>query len=61
MSADEYFTPAQIAKRLQITERTIYRWLDDKQLKGVKLGRVWRVKAKDLEDFLRERENVQND
>ncbi len=54
---EEYLTPAEIAKRLKITERTVYRWLDAGQLRGVKLGRVWRVRTNDLEKFLKEREN----
>jgi excisionase family DNA binding protein len=53
----EFLTPSQIAERLQIVERTVYRWLDAGELKGIKLGRVWRVRIQDFEDFLRAREN----
>jgi len=54
---EEYLTPIEIAKQLKITERTVYRWLDAGDLRGVKLGRVWRVRRNDLEKFLTEREN----
>lgn len=61
MVDQEYLTPAEIAKQLKITERTVYRWLDAGQLRGLKLGRVWRVRNSDLESFLKERENSPND
>lgn len=57
MVNEEYLTPIEIAKQLKITERTVYRWLDAGDLRGVKLGRVWRVRRNDLEKFLTEREN----
>lgn len=58
MADGVYLTAEQIATRLQITTRTIYRWLDSGTLKGVKLGKVWRVNADDFENFLKQRENT---
>lgn len=49
---EKLLTPAQVAERLQVTERTVYRWIDAKELKATKLGRVWRIKEEDLEAFL---------
>lgn len=54
---DQMLTPAQVAERLQVTERTVYRWLDAGELKGVKLGRLWRIKEEALDSFLKIREN----
>lgn len=45
-------SPAQVADRLQVTEQTIYDWLREGKLAGHKLGRLWRVRPKDLEAFL---------
>ncbi len=57
-SGEQYLTPEQIASMLQITERTVYRWLDAGQLRGVKLGRLWRIKPTDYEAFLAVRFNT---
>lgn len=54
----QFLTLAQVAERLQVTERTIYRYLEAKELKGIKIGRVWRIRPDDLETFLSARENV---
>lgn len=49
---DNYLTPEEVAKYLSVTDRTVYTWLRTNQLKAVKLGRLWRIKEKDLETFL---------
>jgi excisionase family DNA binding protein len=45
-------TPDEIARRLKVTERTVYNWLKTGLLPGIKLGRLWRVRPADLESFL---------
>jgi excisionase family DNA binding protein len=45
-------TPKQAAARLLVSEKTVLDWLRRGQLKGVKAGRLWRVRARDLEAFL---------
>lgn len=49
---DQYLTPEEIAKHLSVTDRTVYTWLRTGRLKAVKLGRLWRIREKDLELFL---------
>jgi excisionase family DNA binding protein len=49
---EQLLTPAQVGERLQVTERTVYQWLRDRRLVGLKLGRLWRVRSEDLEAFL---------
>jgi excisionase family DNA binding protein len=55
--SDKLLTPEQIAERLQVVERTVYRWLNEGRLEGVKLGRLWRVREDDLEAFLQAASN----
>ena len=43
MNDETLMTPAQVAQRLQVTERTVASWLRTGRLPGVKLGRLWRV------------------
>lgn len=45
-------TIEEVAKRLRVDERTIQRLLVRKELKGYKVGRVWRVDMPDLEDYI---------
>lgn len=49
---DKVYTPQQVAEILSITERTVLLWLREGNLKGVKVGKYWRVLEKDLEEFL---------
>lgn len=53
-------TPEQVADRLQISEHTVYLWLRSGMLPGMKLGRLWRIRGEDLEEFVmaRTRQNA---
>jgi excisionase family DNA binding protein len=51
---EEFYTVEQIAERLHVTPRTVREWLRTQQLNAVKAGRQWRIKASDLQAFLRE-------
>ena len=57
---DQLLTPAQVGERLQVTERTVYQWLRDRHLVGLKLGRLWRIRPEDLEAFL-ERSRIRDE
>lgn len=45
-------TISESAKRLNIAERTLRKWLREGILPGAKMGRIWRVDEKDLEEFI---------
>ncbi|ATY83868.1 hypothetical protein CVV65_01860 [Kyrpidia spormannii] len=49
---EKLLTPEQVAEHLVVAERTVYEWLRTGRLRGIKLGRLWRVREKDLEAFL---------
>lgn len=44
-------TPEQVASQLSVEITTVYTWLRNSRLAGVKLGRLWRVRAADVEQF----------
>lgn len=46
-----------VAERLDISERTVYRYIQDRTLKAVKIG-GWRVEEEDLQTFIRGRVNI---
>lgn len=45
-------TPGQIAARLQVSNRTVYGLLRAGHLHGVRIGRRWRVRPRDLDRYL---------
>jgi excisionase family DNA binding protein len=57
MIEEKLLTPAQVADRLQIHERTVTRWLRGGYLRGFKLGKEWRISPTDLRAFMEEHAN----
>jgi len=58
MTDQPMLRPGEVAERLQVSERAIYEWLRAGELPGVKLGRLWRVRPADLEEYLRSKRNT---
>jgi excisionase family DNA binding protein len=58
MEYERMLTVKQVAERLQVHANTVRRWLDERELRGVKLGGKagWRVRESELRRFLKERE-----
>jgi excisionase family DNA binding protein len=54
MSAEKLLTPEDAAKFLLVKPETLRGWLRTGKLKGVKAGRLWRVRESDLQAFLKE-------
>lgn len=50
---DQLLTPEDVAERLRVSRLTVGNWLRSGTLKGVKVGRLWRVRESDLENFLK--------
>jgi excisionase family DNA binding protein len=48
----EWLSTADAARRLGITPRTLYRFLDQGDLPGYRFGRVIRLKATEVEEFI---------
>lgn len=43
------------AEALGVSEKTIRRWISGGLLRAAKLGNQWRIRPRDLEDFVRDR------
>ncbi|MGH8066498.1 MAG: helix-turn-helix domain-containing protein [Candidatus Entotheonellia bacterium] len=54
MGQDDILTLEQAANRAQVAVKTMREWLRTGKLKGIKAGRLWRVRANDLERFFEE-------
>lgn len=48
----EWLSTAEAASRLGITPRTLYRFIDQGELPGYRFGRVIRIKATDIDQFI---------
>ncbi len=46
MNEDRLLTPPQVARHLQVNERTVTQWLRRGHLRGFKIGKEWRVSAR---------------
>lgn len=53
MGAGKLLTPEDAAKALLVKPTTVREWLKTGKLKGIKVGRLWRVRESELEAFLR--------
>jgi excisionase family DNA binding protein len=49
---DNFYTPEQIAERLQLEKTTVYQWLRQRKIYGIKLGKVWRIPEAEFEKSL---------
>ena len=56
MGAEKLLTVEDAAKVLLVKPTTVREWLKAGKLKGMKMGRLWRVWKSELEAFLREGE-----
>jgi excisionase family DNA binding protein len=50
---DELLLPAEVARILRVTVRTIERYCAQGKLRAVKVGRLWRIPRSSLEEFLK--------
>lgn len=49
---ERYLRAEDIAGRLNVSPITVRKWLREGKLKGLRAGRLWRVKESDLQAFL---------
>lgn len=48
----DVMTTEQVAEYLQVALRTVYVLLEKGDLRGVKVGRVWRIRKAEVDRFL---------
>jgi excisionase family DNA binding protein len=52
MDIIKLYTIEEVSKILKITERTIYNYIKIGRLKAIKIGKYWRVKHVDFQNFI---------
>jgi excisionase family DNA binding protein len=43
----------QLADYLGLSKQTLYNWLSKKKIPGIKIGKVWRFKRAEIENWLK--------
>ncbi len=54
MVEEKFFTLAEVADRLKVNYRTVYRWVRSGDLSAIQFGREYRVTEADLQAFIEE-------
>jgi len=50
---EPWLSVEQIAEHLGVTRDSIYRWIDAKALPASKIGRLWKFKVSEVDDWVR--------
>ncbi|MDD5566207.1 MAG: helix-turn-helix domain-containing protein [Candidatus Omnitrophica bacterium] len=45
----------ELADYLRLKKQTIYNWLNQRKISGIKVGGVWRFDRKDIDSWIRSR------
>jgi excisionase family DNA binding protein len=53
---DTFLTVKEVAKKLRVSERSIFRYIHSGRLKASKVG-YWRIREKDLKEFILKNSN----
>jgi excisionase family DNA binding protein len=51
----QLLTTRDVARRLQVREVTVRRWLRKGELRGIRIGRDWRISPEELERLLKDK------
>lgn len=52
MSSDEIMTVEEVAKYLKLKPQTVYKWAQEGQIPGTKLGKEWRFRRRILDEWI---------
>ena len=52
MAQETLLNVKQVADYLQLKESTIYSWAQDEKIPAIKIGRTWRFRETDLNEWL---------
>ena len=52
---ERYYTLEEVADRLQVSYRTVFRWVHAGELPAYKVGQFWRVSESDFKRFMEAR------
>ena len=53
MIAEPWVAVEDVARHLGVSHDTVYRWIDGKGLPAHRLGRLWKFKLSEVDDWVR--------
>jgi excisionase family DNA binding protein len=58
---EKVLSTKEVASILQISERTMLRWVNSKKIDGFfRIGRKWQIRKSDFDSFINKKVNEQN-
>lgn len=58
--SEPWLSVEQISIHLGVSKETIYRWIDKRRIPSYRLGKVWRFRASEVNDWLKKGEAAEN-
>ncbi|BBB58463.1 transcriptional regulator [Undibacterium sp. KW1] len=53
MNTEPWVTAEQVAQHLGVVKETVYRWREHKGLPANRIGRLWKFKLSEVDDWVR--------
>lgn len=50
---DRWYSVDEIAAYLGVKRDTVYRWISDRNMPGHKIGRLWKFKKDEIDEWIR--------
>jgi len=50
---ERWVSVEEISKHLGVTKDTVYRWIENRRLPAHKIGRLWKFKLTDVDNWVR--------
>ena len=51
---EDFYTPQEVADKLKVDVRTVYRWIRENRLKAAKVVTLWRIPESELKRLIEE-------
>ena len=53
MTAEPWVSVDEVAKHLDVAKDSVYRWIESRHLPAHKIGRLWKFKLSEIDDWVR--------
>jgi excisionase family DNA binding protein len=53
MTAEPWASVDDVAKHLGVAKDSVYRWIDSRKLPAHRIGRLWKFKLSEVDDWVR--------
>ena len=53
MTTEPWVSVDEVAKHLDVAKDSVYRWIESRHLPAHKIGRLWKFKLSEIDDWVR--------